>query len=323
MSPTPRGLPMFNMTGPVIRDLLSGVLMIVFFYANYYLLAPKLLLDRKYLIYGLLIIVSFTTIALLPSLLTGHIPWESPRSPPNGPDLMKPDNSNFILSISHNILLFLSVVSFSIYLRIQERLFKVEKTKNEMEILSLKEQINPHFLFNTLNNIYGQAIEDNSQRTASSILKLSEMLRHVVHDAQCQWVSITKELAYMENYIQLQRQRLGESVELTYLTKGFFSESLKIAPLILIPFIENAFKHGVNPDEESLIKINISVNGNELTLLVENTKTNVRLQAHEISGTGMKITMDRLRMLYPGKHELNVEDTSTHYTVNLKLELHD
>lgn len=323
LSPTPQGIPVFNISGPTIRDLLARCLMVLFFYANYYVLTPKLFLNKRYVTYGLITIVSFATIVVLPSLMTGHIPWSNPLPPPNQAEPMKPENSTFILSISHNILLFFSVVSFSILLRIQEHLFKVEKVKNEMEILSLKEQINPHFLFNTLNNIYGQAIEDNSNRTASSILKLSAMLRHVVHDAQFQWVPISKELMYLENYIQLQRQRLGEGVELTYLTKGSFSESLKIAPLILIPFIENAFKHGINPDKKSVIKIEIVISGNELSLLVENKKVNVRLQDHEKSGAGMKITLERLRMLYSGKHHLNVEDTPDHYAVNLKLDLHD
>ena len=192
-----------------------------------------------------------------------------------------------------------------------------------MEILSLKEQINPHFLFNTLNTIYGQAIEDNSQRAASSILKLSAMLRHVVHDAQYKWVLVANELVYIENYIQLQRQRLGEGVELAYLTKGSYSESLKIAPLILIPFIENAFKHGINPDRKSLIKIDIVINGNKLSLMVKNKKVDVRLQEHEKSGAGIKITKERLGMLYPKKHNLTIEDRPDHYTVNLKLQLHD
>jgi LytS/YehU family sensor histidine kinase len=322
LSPTPKGLPVFNLTDPTIRDLLSGGLMIVFFYANYYTLVPKLILDKKYLIYGLLIMISFSIVILLPSLATGLLPWESPQPPLNGSHLMKP-NSNFLFSISHNVLLFLSVVTFSIFLRIQEYLFQVEKAKNQMEILSLKEQINPHFLFNTLNNIYGQAIEDNSNQTASSIIKLSEMLRHVVHDAQNQWVPINKELTYLENYIQLQRQRLGDGVELTYLTKGSFPESLKIAPLILIPFIENAFKHGINPDKKPIIKIIISFREKVLSLFVENMKTNVQLQAHEKSGSGMKITIDRLRLLYPNKYVLEIDNFSDHYMVNLKLELHD
>lgn len=323
LSPNPKGVAVFDISGPTIRDLLAGCLMILFFYINYYFFTTQLFLRKKYVEYGIIIILSFAIIILLPSLLTGHIPWSNPPPPQHKQDLMQPENASFLISISHNILLFLSVVSFSIFLRIQENLFKVEKAKNEMEILSLKEQINPHFLFNTLNNIYGQAIEDNSHCTASSILKLSAMLRHVVHDAQYPWVSVNKELIYLENYIQLQRQRLGEGVELTYLTKGKFDESLKIAPLILIPFIENAFKHGINPDQKSFISINIDILEDKLSLVVKNKKVNIRLQAHEKSGAGMKITLERLRMLYPKKHELHIDDTPDHYLVNLKLELHD
>ena len=340
LAPRPNGIPLFNQSLPAYRDLLAGMLMIGFFYLNYYFLVTKIFLRRKYTIYILLIVISFLMIIFAPSLLTGHSPLsrftsittaiEAPPEPPDGPSRMNredqlapPTDNSFILSISHNILLFSSVVIFSIFLRIQEQLYKVERAKNEMEILSLKEQINPHFLFNTLNNIYGQAIEDNSTQTATSILKLSEMLRYVVHDAQSAWVPLQKEMAYMENYIQLQRQRLGEGVGLTYLTKGSFSVSLKIAPLILIPFIENAFKHGINPDKKSHVKIVISIDGKTLSLLVENMKTTIHIPNHEKSGAGLKITLERLSMLYLNKHDLQIDNLSDQYKVKLKLELND
>ncbi|WP_460514799.1 sensor histidine kinase [Cyclobacterium sediminis] len=342
LSPRPDGVSLVNHTLPAFRDLLASILMIGFFYLNYYFLVTRLFLRKKYVIYIILTFISFVVIILAPSILTGYSPLTefvsidaemvatpepsdlSGISGMNRDEQLRPPNKNsFLISISHNILLFLSVVIFSIFLRIQERLFKVEKAKNEMEILSLKEQINPHFLFNTLNNIYGQAIEDNSLQTATSILKLSEMLRYVVHDAQFPWVPIQKEMAYMENYIELQRQRLGDSVKLLYDLKGSYSESLKIAPLILIPFIENAFKHGINPDKKSLIKIVISMDRKTLNLLVENRKTNVNIPNHEKSGAGLKITLERLSMLYQNKHTLQVDNFSDQYKVNLKLELHD
>ncbi|MCZ8215756.1 MAG: hypothetical protein O9262_05915, partial [Cyclobacteriaceae bacterium] len=136
LSPNPKGVAVFDISGPTIRDLLAGCLMILFFYINYYFFTTQLFLRKKYVEYGLIIILSFAIIILLPSLLTGHIPWSNPPPPPHKQDLMQPENASFLISISHNILLFLSVVSFSIFLRIQENLFKVEKAKNEMEILS-------------------------------------------------------------------------------------------------------------------------------------------------------------------------------------------
>lgn len=322
--PRPEGVPLFNLTIPAIRDLVAGSLMIVFFYSNYYFFVPSLILKRKYVLYILIVLIAFAAIIILPSLLTGKFHPSSP--PPPNINIETPRKlaqNSFFLSISHNILLFLSVVAFSIFLRVQERLFKIEKAKNQMEILSLKEQINPHFLFNILNNIYGQAIEDNSQKTASSILKLSDMLRHVVHDAQHQWVSLKKELSYLDSYIQLQLQRLGESVELIYLIKGSYSSSLRIAPLILIPFIENAFKHGINPDQKSKIEIIISLEEKFLNLSVKNSKANVRLNENEKSGAGLNITLNRLNILYHDKYNLKINDFRDSYQIELKLELDD
>ena len=326
-APRPEGIPLFNLTLPAIRDLIAGSLMIAFFYSNYYFFVPSILLKRKYSFYTLIVLIALAAIIILPSIFTGKIPLtSSPLPPPPSINIETPigsGNNSFFRSISHDILLFLTVVAFSIFLRVQERLFKIEKAKNQMEILSLKEQINPHFLFNTLNNIYGQAIEDDSEKTASSILKLSGMLRHVVHDAQHQWVSLKKELSYLDSYIQLQRQRLGEGVELIYLTKGSYSSSLKIAPLILIPFIENAFKHGINPDQRSKIEIIISLEGKFLDLFVKNSKTNVHINPHEKSGAGLKITLNRLKILYPDKYNLKINDFKDNYQVELKLELDD
>ncbi len=323
LTPRPPGIPLFNFTMPAIRDLIAGAFMLIFLYINYYFLVNKLLLKKKYLTYILILLIGLAVIVLLPSVFTGHIPFILTPTPPEQgvpPGLIQ---NNFVASIGHNILLFLTVIAFSIFLRVQGQFSEVEAAKNKMELLSLKEQINPHFLFNTLNNIYGQAMEDNSHQAATSILKLSEMLRHVVHDAQNEWVPLDKELAYLENYIQLQRQRLGEGVALSFLTKGTFDNTLKIAPLILIPFIENAFKHGVNPDKKSSIKIVISVAEKTLSLLVENDKANIRLKEHEKSGAGLNITLNRLNMLYINKHNLLLDDQQTKYIVKLNMELND
>ncbi len=347
LAPRPAGIHLINLTLPAFRDLFASVLMIGFYYLNYYVLVPKLFLTKKYFLYFLVIAIYFTGIILIPSLLTGYSPIpgvladnpsglqpnppafmqalpNAPEPPPRtSPTLTQQSNNSFILSISHNILLFLSVILFSIFLRVQERLFKIQQANNQMEIRSLREQINPHFLFNMLNNIYGQAVMDNSMGTANSLLKLSGLLRHVVHEATNQYVSLSKELEYLENYVQLQRQRLGDHVELSYLVKGTPAPYLRVAPLILIPFIENAFKHGINPDEKSAIHITLTLDGMNLHFRAANKKANVRLDAHEASGAGIAITRSRLDLMYSRKYSLTLDSEGDDYIVDLILELDD
>ncbi|MBW3470464.1 sensor histidine kinase [Arthrospiribacter ruber] len=325
LSPTPHGIPMFNTSQPAKRDFLAGILMLLYFYLNYYILTPKLFIKKQYVSFALITGIAILTIILLPSLLTGYLPWAGRPLPPETDTTLfsMPEQSNFLHSVSHNILLFISVIFLSILLRVQAYYFNAEKAKKEMEIISLKEQINPHFLFNTLNNIYGQAIEDNATNTASSILMLSGLLRYVVHEAQYKWVTVKNELAYLDNYIKLQKGRLGKEIGLSYIVTGNFEKKLKIAPLILIPFVENAFKHGINPDKKCVINISIYIDSDKLTLTVFNLKVNEGLMLHEKSGTGMKITKDRLEALYPNKHELEIEDEKGYYKTTLTVELHD
>ncbi len=344
ISPRPAGEHLGTFTLPALRDLLAGVLMVSFFYFNYYVLVPKLFLKKQYVLYGLLVVLAFASIIFIPSYATGYSPLTNTRPPgverPPAEITMNqemperlpglgsgvptpPNDRNFVLSISHNILLFSSVVLFSIFLRVQQRLFKTEQTKNQMELVSLKEQINPHFLFNVLNTIYGQAILSGANETANSILKLSGLLRHVVHEAQQPYIPLKKEVAYLENYMQLQQQRLGDGVELSYMIKGNVGENLKIAPLILVPFMENAFKHGINPDEKSSIEIEIALEDKKLFFRARNKKVNVDLPAHETSGAGLKITRSRLDLLYANAYELNIEDNAEEYQVQLQLTLND
>ena len=220
----------------------------------------------------------------------------------------------------HNILLFLSVVLFSVLMRVRERLFKVERLKNQMEVSSLRNQINPHFLFNTLNAIYAGALKDGATGTASNILKLSGLMRYTVENINHQLVPLEKELKYISDYIQLQKMRLDEHTKLSYDVAGNTADH-KIAPLILIPFIENAFKHGVNPDKDSHIDIEIKIKGDHLSLNVSNLKVRESLQQHEKSGRGIENAKSRLKILYPLSHSLSINDTAEKFDVVLSIDL--
>lgn len=323
-APRPAGEPFFNLSNPTLRDVLSNLIMIVFFYANYYFFIPHFYLRKKHLLYWAIVVVAFITIVFLPSLITGFVPWKGVPPMPrehNGGAPMMPEGTSFITSIYHVILLFVSVVLFSILLKVRERLYASEKAKDKMELIALRDLINPHFLFNVLNNIYSQAIEDHSEKTASSIVKLSHMMRYVVHKARAEFVPLAQELEYLDNYIDLQRERLDESIEVRYRKEVGQASDLLIAPLLLIPFVENAFKHGINADEPSLIEVNISLSDQTLSMQVKNRQVAITPAPHEISGKGISTTRERLLFLYPDKHQLILEDIPDHFRVYLQIQL--
>jgi sensor histidine kinase YesM len=205
----------------------------------------------------------------------------------------------------------------SILLAINNRLKQTEKEKLSAQIASLKSQINPHFLFNTLNNIYATVI-DISPKTAEMVDRLSEMMRYTMKDTQQDFVPLEDEINYIDNFIELQKLRLDKSVKLEYSHLENIP-ALQIAPMLLIPFIENAFKHGVNSEQKSHIKIEITINKTGLQLSVLNNKVNVQRDISESSGLGIENTRHRLNLIYPSKHLLVINDTEKEFYVSLHI----
>jgi LytS/YehU family sensor histidine kinase len=215
---------------------------------------------------------------------------------------------------------FMMVLVLSAMIRINNRLKQIEKEKVHAELSYLRAQINPHFLFNTLNSIYSSAIDENADNTASAVVMLSGMMRYVISESQHQYVPLENELSYISDYIELQKIRLGETVHLAYTVSGD-PAGKQVAPLILISFIENAFKHGVNPEEDSRINIEIIISGHMLQLSVLNRKVNT-VNGHAAENkVGLKNTSNRLNLLYPSKHQLLVKEDEKEYMVLLKINL--
>ncbi len=159
----------------------------------------------------------------------------------------------------------------------------------------------------------------NDERTADTIVQLSEFLRYIIRDASREHVALETELNYINNYIGLQKARLRDAVDVDYRVEGD-ANGLQIAPLILFSFIENAFKYGVNPEEDSPIDIYIKINENYLHLLVSNNKVQVS-QLEDSTGIGLKNTKERLRLIYPSAYELSIDDTGRQFRVTLLLTL--
>ena len=193
----------------------------------------------------------------------------------------------------------------------------LENANLNAEVSFLKSQINPHFLFNTLNGIYSLA-NARSPHTEEAILKLSQMLRYVLYDSSTEKIELSKDIAYISNFMHLQRLRLAQKVKINYEVRGN-TEKLFIAPLLLITFIENAFKHGVSYIYPSTIAIEISVFDETLTLVASNTV--FENNKFDTGGIGLKNARRRLELLYPGKYLLDIVRNNRLYVVNLKINL--
>lgn len=200
----------------------------------------------------------------------------------------------------------------------QKKALENERLNAELNFLKL--QINPHFLFNTLNSIYSQA-HLKSEQTEYSILKFSQIMRYVLYDSTTEKIPLTKDLEYIRNYIDLQKLRISKNITIQYEVAGITNDLL-IAPLLLITFIENAFKHGISYTTPSAINVQITVTGSELSLVVGNTiirKT--KLPDETAGGVGLANARRRLDVLYPGRYRLDINDSNNIYVVNLSIAL--
>ncbi|QIP14184.1 histidine kinase [Spirosoma aureum] len=257
--------------------------------------------------------------------LDHHRGPHQPDGPPHPSSGRSPDDGHghpftLLLPVKLAIFFLLGSVSTLISISVQtaSRLHQVENDQLQAELRQLKAQIQPHFLFNTLNSIYALAIRQD-ERTADTIVKLSEFMRYIIRDAHLDKVDLAKEINYIANYIDLQKARLRDSVQVNYQLEGD-GKQLKIAPLLLFSYIENAFKYGVSPDEDSKIDIYLRIEKTSLSLNVANKKVQVN-SFENSTGVGLQNTRERLRLLYPDAHELIIDNTPTDFHVQLSLTL--
>lgn len=199
-------------------------------------------------------------------------------------------------------------------IRIQRSL---ETEKKDMELQFLKSQLNPHFLFNSLNNIYSLAYQ-KSDKTADAILKLSEIMRYMIYESNDSWVTLSKEIEYVQSYIELQKLRFKDGAAVVMTLNGEIDDQ-RILPLVLISFVENAFKHGVANDPSDPIRINIIANQKILHFSITNKKNNANKD--HVGGVGLNNVERRLQLLYPERYKLNIVNSATHYTSELMLDI--
>jgi LytS/YehU family sensor histidine kinase len=200
----------------------------------------------------------------------------------------------------------------------QRDLMQAQQEKMTAELQLLKAQVHPHFLFNTLNNIYSFSL-DKSSKTPGLILKLSSLLSYMLYDCKAEEVRLEKEVEIMRNYIDLEKERYGSKIEISWNVEGEIKDKF-IAPLLLLPFLENAFKHGTSEQiEKSWLSVDISLNQEMLRCKIANSKNEyTQISNH---GIGIVNVKKRLEFIYPGKHELKINDEGNFFVVSMLIKL--
>jgi len=217
------------------------------------------------------------------------------------------------------IVLFIGLLRFAFdWAELDSHHRQLETEKLNAELKFLKAQINPHFLFNTLNNLY--YLSTIKSDTAPLVIsKLSEVMRYMIYDSNYEKIALAKEIEYMQHYISLERLRLKEGIPLEFEVAG--TTDMLISPLILMTFLENAFKHGLsNSSDQCWIKARLEISDTCLIYTIKNSKVKTIKHPEDGEGIGLKNVKRRLDLSYPGKHQLNIEDQENFYSITLSIE---
>lgn len=279
---------------------------------------PNLLRKNKIIMFSILIIV----IAAI--ILFGRVKWL---------ELVNYLNSGItpripLGKVLKNVIRDYAVISLAICIHIiadwrQQRIenTKLIKANKSLDIELLKNQLHPHFLFNTLNNIYSLSLK-NSNKTTQGILKLSHLLEYLVYQSGEKEVAFNEEIQLITNYIELEKLRYGDHLQLNFEVDNF-DDSLKTAPLVLLPFVENCFKHG-GKNEKGIFWITISIRSFEkgIYIFIKNSKS-IKRKKKTRKGIGLQNITERLDLVYKEKYTLTIEDNSSFYEIKLHLNLKD
>ncbi len=203
--------------------------------------------------------------------------------------------------------------------RSNRRVETLKREKLKMENKFLNAQLNPHFLFNTLNNLYGLALKKDDL-TPELILRLSDIMRYTSYEASADYIPLEKEIRFIEDYVELEKMRFDGEVLLHVDAPNEAIKDLRIAPLLPFVFVENAFKYGLKSDTPFL-EIGLTMEGDIFYFRVENDYTPTRIKSEKHRGIGLKNARKRLNLLYPGRHELKITTPENRYCVNLTIHL--
>jgi two-component system, LytTR family, sensor kinase len=284
------------------------------FYTTAYVLLPKFLYTNRFLIFLLLFIGLILALAIG---LTFSLYLMLRKYTPEVDDNLMGVFQVSLLSIVTMVGFMVGIKVYSDKVRSDRNNRVLEKQRLETELQYLKAQVNPHFLFNSINSVYFLIKKDPDQ-AAQTLIKLSDLLRFQLYDCSEDYIAIEKEIEYLENYISLERIRKGEKVQVTLRKEGRLS-GFQIAPFMVIPFLENAFKHVSNSSKREN-KIEIVFLGADDKFEIAITNTVDGETKSPVGGIGLKNVQRRLQLLYPNKHKLEILPSQTQYFVRLTLE---
>ncbi len=304
---------------------IDAVVQIPAVYIVLYYLMPKLLFKEKFgqfFVSLLLIILAFSALAWFSYVWVQHpLFWAD--------DNYVPELINYgkIFKTTSKIypVVALAIVAkwFKFWYRQQKNNQLLAEEKLQAELKFLKAQVHPHFLFNTLNNLYALTLK-SSKEAPEVVLKLSDLLSYMLYDCTADTVALDKEVRLVEDYIALEKIRYGDRLNVSFNLLGEIN-GRAIAPLMILPFIENAFKHGVSEElDESWISIDLTLKPETLTLKVENSKSTQEVTEDRFEykqGIGLTNVKRRLEILYPERYQLDIHESSESFLVVLKLNL--
>lgn len=292
------------------------------FYSYYFYFTPRWLEEKKILYF---LIISITLISFLPIPAIYYVDYLQNTLTNLPPTLQSGDDYwGRHLLIGFNILVLICVASgarFAVdWFKNQQLKTSLEKQNMMSEVALLRSQVNPHFLFNTLNNIYSLVYKQD-KNAPMAVLKLSELMRYMIYEAGNEKVKLSKEIDYINSYIDLQKLRLKNPMQVRFEVEGNYHDKF-ITPMLLIPFVENAFKHGVSLQNPESIAFKLSIREDSLDFWAENAIVNPqRVEQNQVeSGIGMKNLHKRLELLYPHKHHLEINQDSQKYKIHLKID---
>ena len=292
-------------------------------YFTVYFLIPKYLLTKKYrlfALYGFYTFVSSTYLIVL--IILGSFIFLSNLNVTNMPPMSR--NFAFVLILVYLIVGLISFISLlnhnfntvSKYKELQNKVLETQLQFKDQELRHLKKQIHPHFLFNTLNTIYGFALKQ-SKKTPETILKLSNLLDYILYQVDKPNVSLKEELLHLKEYIELEKIRFEDTLKVLFASCEIDSD-IQIAPLLLIPFVENAFKHGSIISGFLKVEIQIELIQDQLQFSIRNTALNDNINKKN-SGIGLNNIKKRLDLHYNNAYQLKVEHKDDWFSVNLSI----
>ncbi|MEO0340439.1 MAG: sensor histidine kinase [Bacteroidota bacterium] len=313
--------PSHTMMDWIQVELFVMLIKLPFVYFVIYFLVPRFLFTKKYLVFIILLISVAAIGGFMLLYMYNDVIY---------PYVFGKGHSKGVKRVYYLLLDLIYIASLpTIYKLIQNQIQqerftqKIVAQKLGAELKLLKNQLHPHFLFNTLNNLYGMVLSGHPQ-AADVVVRLSDLMSYMLYDCEGDRIGLEKEIGHLSNYIELEKIRYGERLELSFETSGAIQQQ-EIAPLLLIPFLENAFKHGVEKSEKNAwVRINLWVENDVLHFLIENSipEGSDNELPDTQSGIGLQNVKQRLALLYPDRQELLVQKTDT-FLVKLNLNLDD